>query len=389
MYPYIKTANTILTVLILFFATACTCTRPALQYKPAQYLPELIDTGDRKLLIQASEKQLQRLTRIPVDTTVQFGSDSYNVGWLHHSLVHFIDLLKTKSPSELDHILRRDFNFYQATGLSNSSNREVLFTGYFEPVFLGSLHHEYPFIYPLYGVPDDLIVDRSGEKPKIGRIKQDTLLSYWSRKQIDLENRCAGFEVAYLKDPVDAFVLHVQGSGKIRLPNNSLRSLHFAGSNGLQYKSIGKLLVDSGKMQLADVNMESIRDYLNRHPEEREAILHHNPRFIFFKLLESKPPKGSGGVALTPERSIAIDPATLPWQAPAFIATERPTFNNQGELDSYTPFNRFMMAQDTGSAIKGSGRVDIFWGNGLDAEKTASHLKEKGHLYFLVKKRAP
>ena len=383
----VNAVNTILTVLIFFFATACTSVRPSLQYKPAQYIPELTDNGDKASLILSSEKQLHRLAKLPSNTIIQFGPDAYDATWLHESLAYFIQLQKTKSPPELEHILRKEFNFYQATGLSYSTNRKTLFTGYFEPVFPGSLHQEFPYIYPLYSVPDDLVVDKTGSTTQIGRMENGTLAPYWSRKQINLENRCATFEVAYLQDPIDVFVLHIQGSGKIRLPDNSLRSLHFAGTNGLQYKSIGRLLVDSGKMKLADVNMESIRDYLNTHPKEQDTIFQYNPRFTFFKLLESKSPKGSGGVGLTPERSIAIDTSTLPWQAPAFVSTNIPTFNDEGGIKTYQPFNRFMMAQDTGAAITGSGRVDIFWGNGSEAEKTASHLKEKGHLYFLVKKK--
>ncbi len=368
----IKTVNTTLIVLIFFLLTSCTCTRPNLQYKPAQHLPELIDLGNKESLIQSSEKQLQRLTKLPTKTLLQYGSDYYDASWLQHSLTYFIKLLKTKSQSELAQHLRSEYKFYQATGLSTSSTREVLFTGYFEPVFPGSLKNEYPYIYPVYGIPDDLVIDRSGETAQIGRIDNNNLLPYWDRKQIEDEHKCTGFEIAYMQDPIDVFILQIQGSGKIRLPDNSLRSLHFAGSNGLKYKSIGKLLVDTDRMKLEDVNMESIRDYLNKHPQEIKSVLHHNPRFIFFKLLENKSPKGSGGVPLTPQRSIAIDTKNLPWQAPAFITTKRPTFNNLGEVKSYRPFNRFMMAQDTGAAIKGSGRVDIFWGNGLDAERTAS-----------------
>lgn len=385
----IKTVISLFAVLTLFILSSCNCTRPPLVYKPAQFIPDLHDAASISDLIKSSENQLKRLDNMPAEKIVQFGTDSYQAAWLQHSLVHFIDLLKTKSKTELDQYLKKEYRFYQATGLTHSSKREVLFTGYYEPVFAGSLEKKEPYIYPIYNLPGDLVVDnRKGEK-QIGRLDNSSFVPYWTRKEIERENRCAGFEIAYLKDPIDVFVLHIQGSGKIRLPDNSLRSVHFAGSNGLEYKSIGKLLVDTEKMELSNVNMESIRQYLDDHPDEQDAIFHHNPRYIFFTLKENRAPKGSGGVPLTAERSIALDNATLPWQAPAFISTRRPIFNKDGEIERYEQFNRFMMAQDTGAAIKGAGRVDIFWGNGPDAEKTASHLKEKGHLFFLVKKKTP
>lgn len=128
--------------------------------------------------------------------------------------------------------------------------------------------------------------------------------------------------------------------------------------------------------------MDSIRDYLNKNPQEQSRILHHNPRFIFFTEKEDKAPIGSNGIALTAERSIAIDQQILPWQALCFIDTTLPTTGEQEGII----FSSFMLPQDSGAAIKGAGRVDIFWGNGKKAKNIASHMKEKGNVYFLIKK---
>lgn len=140
-------------------------------------------------------------------------------------------------------------------------------------------------------------------------------------------------------------------------------------------------------MTLSEVNMESLRAYIRSHPKEQSEILHSNLRYIFFKLTEPNPVKGSLGVPLSPERSIAIDHNSLPWQLPTLIETEVPTFNSKGELNGFERFTRFMLPQDSGSAIKGAGRVDIFCGGGQKTENRANHMKRKGKLYFLLKKR--
>ncbi len=140
-------------------------------------------------------------------------------------------------------------------------------------------------------------------------------------------------------------------------------------------------------MELEDVTMPKIRQYLTNNPHELERILHHNKKFIFFSWAPSnKPPRGSSGVSLTPERSIAIDQNTLPAAAIGYIMTREPIFDDKGTLTGWKPFNHFVLPQDSGSAIKGAGRADIFWGHGSTAKAKAGVMKEPGALYFLVKK---
>ncbi|MBU0961152.1 MAG: MltA domain-containing protein, partial [Proteobacteria bacterium] len=204
---------------------------------------------------------------------------------------------------------------------------------------------------------------------------------------IEKNNLAAGNELVYLNDPVDNFILHVQGSGKIQLQDGSIRSIHYSTSNGLEYFSIGKLLVDQGKMTLQEASIPSIRDYLRTHPDEQEAILHHNSKFIFFRWEQSGDPIGSLGEPLTPGRSIAIDRAMLPHATLAFLVSRKPVLNDAGEIDTWVPLHRFVFPQDTGSAIQGTGRADLFWGSGNYAKQAAGNMKEAGALYFLVKNK--
>lgn len=348
------------------------------------------DDGDRKTLIQACQRQLDRLVKLDQNQHVSFAQNSFTIKWLTNSMRHFLHLLHTTTDDEFYRRVQTDFVVYQALGRSGRPIDPILFTGYYEPIFQGSLTRKAPYLFPVFRVPDDLIVRQTPNKKvsNVGRqVGSTTIQPYWDRQQITEENHCQAAAIAYLTNPIDVFVLHVQGSGKLQFPDGSLHSLHFAGSNGHPYKSIGKLLVDEGAMTLEETNMESIRHYLTTHPSEQKRVLNYNPRFIFFKWAGGdKKPKGSGGVELTPGRSIAIDNNTLPWQSLGYITTSRPNFNDEGVRIGERPLTRFVVAQDTGSAIKGSGRVDIFWGNGKEPEKTASYMKETGNLFFLIKK---
>jgi membrane-bound lytic murein transglycosylase A len=215
--------------------------------------------------------------------------------------------------------------------------------------------------------------------------RKKQLVPYWTRKEIEEESFAAGSELVYLKDPVEAFILHVQGSGKIQLRDGSIRSIHYAASNGLEYFSIGKLLVDQGKISLEEASIPTIRAYLTAHPEKQNEILHHNKRFIFYQWAPPGNPVGSIGEPLVPGRSIAIDPAVLPHQTFAFLISTKPVLDADGNIIKWIPMRRFVFPQDTGSAIKGTGRADLYLGNGDYAKIAAGNMKEKGALYFLVK----
>jgi membrane-bound lytic murein transglycosylase A len=372
---------------------------PATQdiYKPLHLLeqqeyPLFSDDMGYDLLIESALSQLAYLKKQPPDEKILFGTDSYDNQWLLHSLQELLSKLQQNpNINELNQFIHENFLIYQAGGQTNHQRRHMLVTGYYEPLFWGSLTRDPPFLTPLYSQPKSLTV-LTGEdgKKKIGRYNSENIfVPFWSRAEIENNNLLQGNELVFLKDPFDAFLLHVQGSGRIQLPDHSIRSVRFAGSNGLEYNSIGKLLVDEKIMNLEDVNIPAIRTYLQRHPEQLQRVLHHNPRFIFFTWGDNLSPKGSSGERLTPGRSIAIDGSALPGGTIGYLISQRPVVDHDGLITHWQKLNRFVFPQDSGSAIKGTGRVDIFWGSGDYAELAANHMKEAGKLYFLIKKGYP
>jgi membrane-bound lytic murein transglycosylase A len=355
-------------------------------------LPIFSDDMDIESLIESANRQAAYLEKQNPEQRIVFGSDIYDNRWLLVSIRDFLaKLQQNPDEKELNRFLHENYLIYQAGGRARQGGRHMLVTGYYEPIFPGSLKREPPFLTPLYTPPESLVVLRDGEgHKKIGRYDPDKqFVSYWTRAEIENNKMLQGDELAFLADPFDAFLLHVQGSGRIQLPDGSIRSVRFAGSNGLEYNSIGKLLVDEKSMTLDEVNIPAIRTYLHNHPEQQQRILQHNPRFIFFAWGDTPCPKGSNGEPLTPGRSIAMDASSLPGGTIGYLTSRRPVLAQNGVITSWVPLNRFVFPQDSGAAIKGTGRVDIFWGTGSYAEVAANHMKEDGKLFFLVKKGYP
>ena len=364
-------------------------------YKPLHQVPppsSLTDDLDRASLIAVMEQQKHYLERLPQDKTVAFESYQISNSWLLHSLNDLLAYIQQQpSQKDLEQFLLENYVFFQAGGRTSNWSRQMLVTGYYEPLFKGSLSRKAPYLSPLYRRPISLTqkVDSNGNK-QVGRYdEKDSFTTFWTRQEIETKHHLDGDEIVYLEDPFDAYLLHVQGSGKIALPDGSVRSIGFAGTNGLEYISIGKYLVDHNIMKLKDVTIPAIRQYLRENPSELTPLLHQNPRYIFFQWGDNKGPRGSSGVPLTPGRSIAIDSQSLPTGTIAYLLTEKPKLNSKLEITSWQPMHRLVFPQDSGSAIKGSGRVDVFWGNGSYAEIAANHMKHPGKLYFLVKKGFP
>jgi peptidoglycan lytic transglycosylase A len=365
------------------------CAKPPLDIVAHRDLPQFTDDLELDGLLTGAVRHLHYLNELPNDSTFTLGSDTYPVSWLRESMNSFIDVLKQDpSSEELARIVGENYTIYQAGGRKDHPRGEMLITGYYEPLLRGSLTKEGVFQYPLYSPPASLVQTKD---PKSGKMLfkrkkvQGQLIPYWTRQEIKEENIASGNELVYLDNPVDAFILHVQGSGKIQLADGSVRSIHYAASNGLEYFSIGKLLVDQGKMTLEEASIPSIRKYLREHPEEQETILNHNIKFIFFNWAVNGDPVGSLGEQLTAGRSIAVDPDVLPQETLAFLVSRKPVLNDAGDITEWIPMQRFVYPQDTGSAIRGSGRADLFWGNGNYARQAAGSMKEEGALYFLIK----
>jgi membrane-bound lytic murein transglycosylase A len=364
-------------------------TPPALvKLYPTAY-PTLSDDLNYEGLSQCIQMSLTYLKKVPRDRAFVFGTDSYPAAHLIRSLEVFQEFIQARpSADQITARVRSDYAVYRANGLSD----KVLFTGYYEPLLKGSLKETPLYRYPLYSRPDDLItVDLSAFSAKYagetitGRYTGQTLVPYYDRKTIENREIFKGKAMVWVGDPVDLFFLQIQGSGKILLDQGKTLNVHYHASNGHPYRSIGKVLIDQGKIPKSEISMQSIRAYLKSHPEDQEAVLNANPSYVFFKT-ETDGPLGNLNVPLTPGRSIAVDKKSFPPAALMYIQTQKPVMTEAGKLGAWEEFGRFALNQDTGGAITGPGRADIFWGNGPYAELAAGYLQHRGDMYFLILK---
>jgi membrane-bound lytic murein transglycosylase A len=270
----------------------------------------------------------------------------------------------------------------------NDGAADGLITGYYEPLLHGSLTKTKRFRYPVYGRPDDLVVvDLGGLYPELqgkryrGRLNSNRVVPYYSRSEISQGKRPPEETVlAWVDDPVALFFLEIQGSGRIQLPDGKMLHVGYADQNGHPYVAIGRTLVDSGAMKLEEATMPAIRAWLKANPEQAQAVLNSNPSYVFFTLREpdSSGPVGALNVPLLPERSIAVDPDFIPLGSPVWFDTSLP-----GD-DSMRPYRRLVFAQDTGGAIRGPVRADLFLGFGENAERIAGGMRQRGKLYVLL-----
>jgi membrane-bound lytic murein transglycosylase A len=268
-------------------------------------------------------------------------------------------------------------------------NDQGLITGYYEPLLTGSRKRGGAYQTALHSTPPDLIsysgagAQQQGKPNLKGRKVGGQIVPYWTRGELFASGLLKGREIVWVDDPVEAFFLQVQGSGRVYLPETgeTIR-LAYADQNGHTYKSIGRYLVDIGEMSLSEASAQSIKRWIKANPARERELFDANPRYVFFKEEKvTEPvlgPKGALNVPLTNERSIAIDPAMVPLGAPVYLATTRPNSN--------IPLQRLVMAQDTGSAIKGAVRADFFWGYGYEAGERAGSMKQSGKLWVLLPK---
>lgn len=388
----------ILTVLLLMVVFTPNCQRiktlplleemvsPLKPLSPDAY-PSFSDRGDREVLKQAIKKQIEYFSRQKQPTYYAWGDTTISAVTLRATLEKFIKILENGTENDLDPFIRSHFDVYQSTG--ERGNHSVTFTGYYIPQLRGSLAMTEEYSYPLYRIPDDLIIkeEKSNGLKKAVRIEKGKEYPYYTRKQIDQEGvlKGNGYEIAYLKDPFDGYTLHVQGSGTILLPDGKRINLHFSGSNYYPYCSLREEMLKDGLLSPENASMESIRNYFSEHPDQLQPYLNRNKRYTFFRTGEGRA-TGSLGLELTPERSIAIDKQIFPAGALSYIVTTIPVLNPSMKVERYVPWSRFVLNQDEGGAIKGSHRVDIFWGSGARAQAIASHMKQEGRLYYLVAK---
>ena len=274
-----------------------------------------------------------------------------------------------------------------------------LVTGYYEPLLSGSRTRSAGHPVPLYGVPDDLLtVDLAALYPELkdkrvrGRVEGRRVVPYWPRADIEAGRApVADKALVFVDDPVEAFFLQIQGSGRVRLDDGGTLRVGYADQNGHPYRSIGRVLIDRGELTLGETTMQGIRDWGQRHPDKLPALLDENPSYVFFREVppplpgtldaEIDGPFGALGVPLLAGRAIAVDTRSIPLGAPVYLATTRPL--------SDAPLQRLVLAQDTGGAIRGAVRADFFWGFGDDAGRQAGRMRQQGRMWMLWPKDAP
>lgn len=379
---------------------ACAFLRPqsmvesALVRVPPDRYPAFNDDAGYDGLDHAIAQSLIYLKKLPGQKTFVFGKDTYSAAHLIKSLIRFKQILSTKpTPQQLNGFIRKNCIVYKSSG--TGPDKDVLFTGYFEPILLGSLTKSDHYRYPVYGRPDDHISvdlglfssDLKGRKI-IGRNTGHTLVPYYDRKAIEAGLPCKVKPLAWVADRVGLFFLHIQGSGRIYLTDGRMLHVNYDTTNGQPYRSIGKLLIEQGKIKPEKMSMQAIRKYLNDHPDEVDDILNHNPSYVFLKAADDGP-FGAIAVRLTAGRSIALDRRVFPLSGLAFIKTKAPIADASGKIVEWIDLNRFVLAQDTGGAIRGPGRADLFWGSGPYAEISAGHMQHRGMLFLIVLRPAP
>ncbi|AWU94877.1 murein transglycosylase A [Azospirillum ramasamyi] len=271
--------------------------------------------------------------------------------------------------------------------VGNNGVREGLFTGYYEPELEGSRRRHPAYPVPLYRRPADLVMvdlgdfsDRWRGERTAGRVVDGRLKPYEDRAAITAGSlRDKGLELVWVKDPIGAFFLQIQGSGRIRLAEGGEMRVGYAAQNGHKYVAIGKELIDRGELKREEVSLQTIRAWLFANPDQAAAVMNVNPSYVFFQPLSGDGPNGAQGVALTPGRSLAVDSKFMPYGAPVWLDAEDP-------MDAGQRLQRLMIAQDTGGAIRGPVRGDVFWGHGEEAEQKAGVMKSRGSYALLLPK---
>lgn len=282
------------------------------------------------------------------------------------------------------------FTPYQVFNQDGSENGMV--TGYYEPLLKGSRKRGGAYQTPLHRAPEDLLtVDLATVYPELksmrlrGRLVGNRIVPYPTRAEMTQSNGLSGKELVWVDDPIEAFFLQVQGSGRVKLVDSkeTIR-VAYADQNGHPYKSIGRYLVDKGELTLDQASAQTIKAWYVANPARRDELLNANPSYVFFKEEKvtdpARGPKGALGVPLTAQRSIAIDPQFIPLGAPVFLSTTQP--------GKSTPLQRLVMAQDTGGAIRNPVRADFFWGFGAEAGERAGKMKQRGQMWVLLPRLA-
>lgn len=295
---------------------------------------------------------------------------------VRRSLVRFRQLVQQyPDPRQLHQAIQREFVFYQSQG--NDGLGQVEFTAYFEPAYVASSIQTPEFQYPLYQQPTDF---ETWQRPHPTRIELEG-----TNGMPPEGSPLRGNELVWLKSRLEAYLIQVQGSARLQLTDGQTMTIGFDGSTDYEYVSLGKELINDGVFQPEALSLPKLIEYFENNPDQLSTYIPRNNRFIFFRETFGAPPTGSIGVPVLAERSIATDKTLFPPGAIAFIATQLPYQRANGDWLKI-PVNRYVLDQDTGSAIKGAGRVDIFLGTGPNVQTRAGLVNDPGALYYLLLK---
>lgn len=353
-----------------------------------------VDDMSRASLREAIQKQLSVMEAADLTRRVRIGSRRVTRQHLVDTLHAFMDLLEQDvSEEEFNRRLNEQFEVIPA-GYPRAG-RPVVFTGYYTPIIPARREKTQDFVFPLYQKPDwypetqaAALNDRRTYQLDPGfhltQVRDRPLLT---REEIDggqaLSNQ--QLELAWLRDDLERYFLHIQGSGYLAFPDGTLQAVQYMGSNHFPYHSVGKQMIQDGVIEPAQGSMQGMKQYFREHPEDIDYYLFRNNRYIFFQNSDSSP-RGSGGAELVAGRSIATDKSLYPAGGLVFITVEKPLLNDELEITGWQKVSRFVVDQDTGSAIKGPGRVDLYFGTGEPAGAAAGHYKRTGHMTYLLKK---
>ncbi len=336
-------------------------------------LDQAIDHDKQSLLksIDYSLKYLQTERAI-----IAYKKSEFTRERVYKSLQKFRQLLiSTKSPQQLQAAIEKEFVFYQSIGRDNKGT--VLFTAYYEPLYLASRQPTKEFRYPAYRSPADL---ESWAKPHPTRLELEGADGLQGSK-----GKLTGLELFWFRNRLEPYMIQIQGSAKLKLTDGTQTTIGYAGNTAYNYRSLGKSLVDDGKFPLEGLNMPIILDYFRKYPQDLNIYIPRDQSFVFFQENHGQPAQGSIGVPVTPERSIATDKSLMPPGALALIRAPFPYLNKSNKIE-HRLVSRYVLDQDTGGAIKGAGRVDYFLGTGESAGERAGLTVSNGQLFYLLLK---
>lgn len=349
--------------------------------KPVEILPvkivdEKLFTQDKQALISSIDHSLKYLNTDKAKTVyANYPIPEFSRERVIASLKRFRQLLITsKNAQQLQNAVEKEFRFYRSIGYDGEGT--VSFTGYFQPIYQASRQKTEVYRYPLYVKPSNF---DSWQNPHPSR--QDIE----GKDGLGNNSILQGNELVWLSDRLQAYLVQVQGSAQLQLTDGKIMTIGYNGATDYPYISLGKELIQDGKIPAEEMSLPRLMAYLENNPHELDIYLPRNNRFVFFKETGGKPPLGSLNVPVTDERSIATDKSLMPPGALALIYTRIPQVNNEKQLVTPT-VSRYVLDQDTGSAIKGAGRVDIFFGTGDMAKKKAGLVDWTGDLYYLLLK---